>query len=110
MNKPTNYTPQSLLPLALAAAAGCAIASPAFAYTGQSFSKEAKISMRQAERVVHKAIPGGKITDRELERERGGSGLRYSFDVKTNGKTREIGVDAANGRLLENSVEGPNAD
>lgn len=110
MQKPATYVQHSLLSKALVAVAICAIASPAFAYTGQSLSKHAKISMRQAEQVVHKALPGGHITDRELERERGGSGLRYSFDVKTNGKTREIGVDAVTGRLLENSIEGPNAD
>jgi uncharacterized membrane protein YkoI len=110
MNRPAKFVRHLHSRKLLAAIAICAVASPAFAYTGQSLSKHAKISMQQAEQVVHKALPGGRITDRELERERGGSGFRYSFDVKTNGKTREIGVDAVTGRLLENSVEGPNAD
>ena len=52
----------------------------------------------------------GAITDQELEREKGGSGLRYSFDVKAAGGTYEVGVDAKTGALLENGHEGPNAD
>lgn len=50
------------------------------------------------------------VTDQELERERGGSGLRYSFDIKFRGRTFEVGVDAQTGRLLENAKEGPHPD
>ena len=46
----------------------------------------------------------------ELERERGGSGLRYSFDIKSSGQTFEVGIDAKTGRVLENSKEGQNPD
>jgi hypothetical protein len=46
----------------------------------------------------------------ELEKEKGGSGLRYSFDIKHGGVTHEVGVDAKTGKLLENSVEGRHAD
>lgn len=46
----------------------------------------------------------------ELEKERGGSGLRYSFDVKDGKTTHEVGVDAKTGKVLEDSVEGPNSD
>src|SRR5580704_11860120 len=66
---------------------------PTIAYTGQKLAKEAKISMSQARSIALKAHPG-KITDEELERERGGSGLRYSFDIKSGGITQEVGVDA----------------
>ena len=38
----------------------------------------------------------------ELERERGGSGLRYSFDIEVKGKVYEVGIDAVSGRVLEN--------
>jgi uncharacterized membrane protein YkoI len=48
--------------------------------------------------------------DEELEKEKGGSGLRYSFDIKNGGVTHEVGVDAKTGKLLENRVEGPHAD
>jgi len=48
---------------------------PTIAYTGQKLAKEVKISTSQARSIALKAHPG-KITDEELERERGGSGLR----------------------------------
>ena len=47
---------------------------------------------------------------KELEKEKGGSGLRYSFDVKSGNATYEVGVDARDGKVLENDKEGPNAD
>ena len=62
--------------------------------------------MSQARSIALKAHPG-KITDEELERERGGSGLRYSFDIKSGGITQEVGVDAKTGKVLENAKEGP---
>ena len=85
------------------------IASPAFAYTGENLAHEAKISIDQARRIALKAHPG-TITDEELEREAGGSGLRYSFDIKRGQVTQEVGVDAAPGRVLENKAEGANPD
>jgi uncharacterized membrane protein YkoI len=90
-----------------AALLGAAIAAQAF--DGEKYAKQARISLEQARAIALKAFPG-KIVDQELEREEGGSGLRYSFDMKS-GKTRqEVGVDARSGKVLENSVEGPNAD
>jgi uncharacterized membrane protein YkoI len=50
------------------------------------------------------------ITDQELEKESGGTGLRYSFDIKSKGKIFEVGVDARTGKVLENDAEGPDAD
>jgi hypothetical protein len=44
----------------------------------------------------------------ELEHEGGGSGLRYSFDMKHGNAWREVGVDAMTGKLLENKAEGAN--
>jgi uncharacterized membrane protein YkoI len=95
-------------PLMLCVAVGIA-ATPAFAFTGQRFAREAKVSLEQARAAALKAYPG-TITDQELEKERGGTGLRYSFDIKNGATTHEVGIDALTGRLLENSVEGPNAD
>ena len=94
----------TLLGLVLTAAA-----ANAFAYTGQKFAGEAKISMEQARAIALKAHPG-KITDEELEQEKGGSGLRYSFDIQQGKVTQEVGVDAKTGKVLENAPEGPNAD
>lgn len=91
---------------AVALTAGGALA----AFKGQQYASAAKISIAKARIIVLKAVPGGRITDEELEKEAGGSGLRYSFDVKIKGKTHEVGVDAKTGKVLENSVEGPDAD
>jgi uncharacterized membrane protein YkoI len=84
-------------------------ALPALAYTGQKLAGEAKIGIKKARAIALKAYPG-KITDEELEREHGGSGLRYSFDIKRGRHTQEVGVDAKSGKVLENDREGPNPD
>jgi hypothetical protein len=85
------------------------LACPALAYTGEKLAKDAKISIAEASAIALKAHPG-KITDEELERESGGSGLRYSFDIKSGSATQEVGVDARTGRVLENAKEGKNPD
>lgn len=94
-----------------AAASALLVASTtaAFAYTGEQYSKDASVTLEQASAIVAKAR-AGKITDQELEKEAGGIGLRYSFDVKSKGKTYEVGVDAKTGKVLENRAEGPNPD
>ena len=79
------------------------------AYTGEELARHAKIGIDQARTIALKAHPG-KITDEELERERGGSGLRYSFDIKRGSITQEVGVDAQTGTVLENKKEGPHPD
>lgn len=78
---------------------------PALAYTGENLAKDAKFSIAEARAIALKVHPG-KITDEELEREPGGTGLRYSFDIKSGGSTQEVGVDARTGRVLENAKEG----
>ena len=97
--------------LSLAAIGGLAIASPAkhSGYSGQQLAAKAKVTLAQARAIALKAHPG-RITDQELEKERGGSGLRYSFDIVSGGKTFEVGVDAASGAVLENKAEGKNPD
>jgi len=88
-----------------------AILLSAQAYTGHEFSKDAKISLKEAREIALKAYPG-KITDVELEKEKGGSGLRYAFDIKRDKatKTQEVAVDAMTGKVLENATEGPKPD
>lgn len=93
-----------------AVAAGLVMTSlSASAYTGQALAKHAKIGIAEARTIALKAHPG-KITDEELEREAGGTGLRYSFDIKRGSVTHEVGVDAQTGKVLENKKEGPNPD
>ena len=95
--------------MGLAAASLIFGAVAAQAYTGQELANRAKIGIAEARAIALKAHPG-KITDEELERERGGSGLRYSFDIKSGSVTQEVGVDARTGRVLENKKEGPHPD
>ncbi len=94
---------------AVAAAATLLAGQAALAYTGQALAKHAKVTMVQARAIALKARPG-TITDQELEREGGGSGLRYSFDIKSGGVTYEVGVDAKTGKVLENDKEGAHPD
>ena len=96
--------------IAGAALAALAAATAAQAYDGQQYAKHATITLEQARQTALKTVPGATITDQELEHEKGGSGLRYSFDLKTGQGEREVGVDAMTGKVLEDSVEGPNKD
>jgi uncharacterized membrane protein YkoI len=82
---------------------------PAMAYTGQELASRAKVGIAEARAIALKAFPG-KITDEELEKESGGSGLRYSFDIKRGTVTQEVGVDAQSGGVLENKKDGPDSD
>ena len=79
------------------------------AYVGQELAKDANVSIVAARAIALMAFPG-KIMDEELEKEAGGSGLRYSFDIKRGKVTQEVGVDAQNGTVLENSKEGKDPD
>lgn len=96
------------------ALASPALASPALASApppldGAALSPLAKVDLATARATALKARPG-RITAQELEKEAGGSGLRYSFDIKRHGKVYEVGVDAVSGAVLENKVEGKNPD
>lgn len=87
-----------------ATAAGAAIAPRPAPFKGHELSSQTKVSLSQARAVAMRARPGA-IIDQELEREPGGSGLRYAFDVKSQGATYEVGVDALTGRVIENAME-----
>jgi uncharacterized membrane protein YkoI len=86
-----------------------AIPTYALAYEGQEMAGTAKVTMEEARKIALQALPGD-ITSEELEKESGGSGLRYSFVVKSNKVLYEIGVDAQTGKVLENTKEGENPD
>ena len=98
-----------ILAVALMAATPVAVLAAAKPYSGHDLAKSAHITIEQAQAIALKARPG-KVTDKELEKEPGGSGLRYSFDIVAGGKTYEVGVDAADGKVLENAAEGKNPD
>ncbi|MDK8187004.1 MULTISPECIES: PepSY domain-containing protein [Sphingomonas] len=94
--------------LSVAALSGTAAAAPT-KLKGHQYAAEAKISLATARQTALKARPG-KITDQELEKEKGGSGLRYSFDITSHGKPYEVGIDARSGAILENVAESKTPD
>jgi len=81
----------------------------AFALTGAKYLQEAKVPLGQARKLALKACQG-KIVSEELEKESGGSGLRYSFVIRSKNMKHEVGIDAKTGEVLENSVEGEHPD
>lgn len=89
----------------------CGFAAPAVvsAYTGEELANQAVLPLKEAQAVALQAFPG-VITDTELEKEKGGSGLRYSFVISSKGDQHEVGVDAMSGTVLENIPEGANSD
>ena len=88
-------------------AATASFADPKF--EGAKYAKQAHMSLQEARTIALKTYPG-TIIAQELEKEKGGSGLRYSFDIRNGKTTHEVGVDAKDGKVLEDSVEGPHAD
>ncbi|MEZ0605660.1 PepSY domain-containing protein [Paraburkholderia sp. IW21] len=89
---------------------GLLIASTgAHAFSGEELARDARVGIAQARSIALKAHPG-KIIDEELEKETGGSGLRYSFVIRTGQLKQEVGIDAQSGAVLENKTEGPNPD
>jgi uncharacterized membrane protein YkoI len=103
----------TMLKLAIATAvllSGTAVAAATRRhFAGAELLPQSKITLAQARQSAVRAHPG-VITDQELEKERGGTGLRYSFDIKNHGKTFEVGIDARTGKVLENDAEGANPD
>jgi uncharacterized membrane protein YkoI len=98
----------NLIRILLVAFIGLAIGvAPASAAAKSGVVHKATISMSRARAIALKAYPG-RIMKEELEHEGGGSGLRYSFDMRQGKKWREVGVDAMTGRVLENIREGAN--
>ena len=81
----------------------------AFALNGEKYLADASVTLAQAREAALSTYPG-KIVSEELEKESGGSGLRYSFVIRHHTAKHEVGIDAKTGALLENSVEGKNPD
>lgn len=79
------------------------------AYAGEHSAGQVGLTMQQARDQAMQVAPG-KIRSAELEREHGGSGLRYSFDIQTAHGLREVGIDAHSGKLLENRFENRKAE
>jgi uncharacterized membrane protein YkoI len=96
-----------VLTIAMLSVFSYAVISRAAELVSPKLASEAKITMADARAKALKVFPG-KIVNEELEREHGGSGLRYSFDIQKGKQWHEVGIDAETGRILENSKESPN--
>jgi hypothetical protein len=72
-----------------------------------AMSKEAKLTMTDAEKIALAREPG-TIKERELEREHGK--LIYSFDIKMKDGIHEVNVDAITGDIVEDHVESAAAE
>ena len=103
---PIMTTNRSLLISALIATV---LTGTAFALNGEKYLADANVTLAQAHEAALKTYPG-KIASQELEKESGGSGLRYSFVIRHHTAKHEVGIDAKTGSVLENSVEGKNPD
>ncbi len=69
----------------------------------KTVGEKAIISKSQAEAIAMKAVPGGKVTEAELEHE---SGLYiWSMDVQTPKGTKEVWVSPKTGKVLKVFVE-----
>ncbi len=86
---------------------GYGYADSSYILKGSQYSGEASLSLEQARAAAEKAYPG-VIVEEELEHKPGGSGLRYSFDIRAHHVTHEVAVDAKTGQLLENVREPEN--
>lgn len=95
---------------AVALTAGGIASAATAVFKGAELIPLTKVTLAAATATALKARPG-TITDSELEKEKGGSGLRYSFDISDAAKKKfEVGIDAKTGKVLENKAEGKNPD
>ena len=76
----------------------------ATAFPGDKLLPQAAVTIVRARTMATRIVPG-TIVSEELEKESGGSGLRYTFDIKGAHGVREVGIDAKTGAVLENSAE-----
>ena len=85
--------------LAITILAVCLVVSTGFA------SKKAhpRISKGQAAKIVQKEFKGALIESSELENEEGK--LIWSFDLKIGGATKEVWIDAKNGKVIKTEDE-----
>lgn len=71
-------------------------------YVGENMAGDARIDIAHARALALQVRPG-EVTSQMLQRHAGGSGLRYAFDIRSEGVTYQVGVDAADGTILEDA-------
>lgn len=79
----------------------------ASAFAKDKLAAKAKISESEAKKIALTKVPGGKVTEGELEEEKGK--LIWSFDIATKGSKdiTEVAVDAITGEVVSVDVETP---
>ena len=100
----------ALVTFALATAAAPAAAqqgTPAVTRISAKLRSQAKITDDSARAVALREVPGGTISEGELEKEHGK--LIYSYDIRVAGKdgVEEVQVDAVTGRMVSHEHETP---
>ena len=88
-----------------ALAAGAMAATPA-TLRGHQFGGEARVSLSRARMIALKARPG-IVADQQLDKESGGSGLRYSFDIFSAGKMSRSGSMPRPARCWRTALKAP---
>jgi uncharacterized membrane protein YkoI len=88
------------------------VASPALfaggcASSSEQLAAQAETTRAQAGQTALARVPGGKITEGELEKEHGNP--VWSFDIVTSGSkdSTEIQVDASTGQIISREAETP---
>ena len=76
----------------------------------QAVLRLAERQPRQAQDSHHRRYSRRALSKPLFALEKGGSGLRYSFDIKNGKVTYEVGMEAATGKALENKAESPHTD
>jgi len=103
----------AVLPLAIVFAAGCAqhgvtrvVSGVQIAEEGKGLWDRATLAPDSAIKIALARVPGGTITEAELEEEDGR--LIYSFEIKVTGKSgsEEVHVDARTGAVVKQEHEG----
>jgi hypothetical protein len=98
----------------LIAVAGALICGLAGCATGEQkeaqLQAQAKVSRADAEKTALAKVPGGKIKEGELEKEKGK--LIWSFDISTPGTTdiKEVQVNAITGEVVSVETESAAAE
>ena len=91
---------------AVALLLGTGIAAQAKPIVGANLMPQAKVTLAQARATALKAHPG-VITDQELEKEAGGTGLRYSFTSRTRARPSRSASTAAPARCSRTRLRVP---
>ncbi len=84
-----------------------AAASTAPPLKGSELLPQARVSLRAAQKAAL-AKEHGVVIGQELEKEKQGNGLVYTFDIKLGKVVHEVNVDAKTGAIVEDTIDNGN--